>query len=206
MEVDFQNGLSEYRRMSLDDREQLEKKVMMDRVEIASSGFNAIGQLAEAFAGQSEEQAKRMFYVQKGASIASALMQTYMSANAAYASQFLPVPTPDSPIRGGIAAGVAVASGLANVAMIAKQKFQGGGSVGGGGSSSGGRSVGSNIQSRNSEPEINLFGQGNEGGEGGDAQFNSSTSNPPQMKAYVVQSELQAISQDNAQYMSASQM
>ena len=56
------------------------------------------------------------------------------------------IPSPDAPIRAGIAAGAAVVSGLANVATIAKTKFQGGGgatapaglsgvSGGGGGSS-----------------------------------------------------------------------
>jgi hypothetical protein len=62
--------------------------------------------------------------VQKAANIASALINTYQSATSAYASQFTPIPTPDSPIRGGIAAGLAVAAGLANVAKIGQQKFE----------------------------------------------------------------------------------
>ena len=37
------------------------------------------------------------------------------------------MPDPSSPVRGGIAAGIAVAAGLANIAAIASQKFEGGG-------------------------------------------------------------------------------
>jgi len=43
----------------------------------------------------------------------------------------LPLPDPSSPLRGKIAAGMAVASGLVRVGKIASQKFEGGGSVGG---------------------------------------------------------------------------
>ena len=41
----------------------------------------------------------------------------------------MPIPDPSSPIRGAIAAGVAVAAGLANVAKIASRKFEGGGDM-----------------------------------------------------------------------------
>lgn len=85
------------------------------------------------------KKAKKAFDIQKAANIASALITTYQSATAAYASQFVPVPDPTSPIRGGIAAGLAVAAGLANVKRIASQKFEGASLSGG--SSSGGGSV-----------------------------------------------------------------
>ncbi|WP_316736277.1 hypothetical protein [Pedobacter aquatilis] len=56
--------------------------------------------------------------VGKGLAVASTTISTYLAAQQAYASQFLPVPTPSSPIRGGIAAGAAVLSGLKNVKAI----------------------------------------------------------------------------------------
>jgi len=74
---------------------------------------------------KNNKRAKKAFNVQKAASIAAALVTTYQSATQAYASQFLPLPDPSSPVRGGIAAGLAVAAGLANVANISKQKFEG---------------------------------------------------------------------------------
>ena len=69
----------------------------------------------------------------KALSVASALVSTYLSAQKAYESQLYTI-TPDAPIRAAIAAGVAVASGLANVKAILSVKVPnvGGGNVGGG--------------------------------------------------------------------------
>lgn len=108
------------------------------KVKLAQDGLSAIASITELFGKKSEKAAKRAFQVQKAANIASALITTYQNATSAYASQFTPVPTPDSPVRGGIAAGIAVATGLANVAKISQQKFEGGGSTGGGGGTGGG--------------------------------------------------------------------
>lgn len=108
------------------------------QVKSTLDGLSAIASITELFGKKSEQSAKRAFQVQKAANIATALITTYQNATSAYASQFTPVPTPDSPIRGGIAAGIAVATGLANVAKISQQKFEGGGSTGGGGGTSAG--------------------------------------------------------------------
>jgi len=101
-------------------------------VEIAISGFNTIASLTELFGKKSEKAARIAFRINKGAQIASATMSTYQSATQAYASQLIPG-DPSSPIRGAVAAGAAVFAGLANVAKIVSQKFEGGGSSGGGG-------------------------------------------------------------------------
>jgi PAS domain-containing protein len=101
-------------------------------VEMAISGFNTIASLTDLFGKKSEKAARIAFRINKGAQIASATMSTYQSATQAYASQLIPG-DPSSPIRGAIAAGAAVFAGLANVAKIASQKFEGGGSSGGGG-------------------------------------------------------------------------
>jgi hypothetical protein len=91
---------------------------------------------------ENNKRAKKAFEIQKAASIASTLINTYMAARSAYLSQFLPIPDPSSPIRGGIAAGLSVAGGLVAVKNIASQKFEGaslsGGGGGGGGSMGGG--------------------------------------------------------------------
>jgi hypothetical protein len=55
---------------------------------------------------------------QKIAALTSTGISIYDTAQKAYQSQFLP-PTPDSPVRGAVAAGIAVASGLARLAAIA---------------------------------------------------------------------------------------
>ena len=68
---------------------------------------------------------------EEAVSIAQATIETYKSANAIFASTAanpISIANPSAPF---IAAGVAVAAGLVNVATIASQKFQGG--AGGGG-------------------------------------------------------------------------
>ena len=105
----------------------------------------------EKMLDKNNKRAKKAFNVQKAANIATALITTYQSATSAYASQFLPVPDPTSPVRGGIAAGLAVAAGLANVANISKQKFEGA-SLGSSQSASG--DVGGGAQA----PQFNVVG------------------------------------------------
>ena len=90
-----------------------------------------------------EKIEKKRFKVQKAINIANALVDTYRSGVMAFGSQLV-IGDPTSPIRAQIAQGVAIAAGLANVAMIARQKFQstaGGaptaGALGGGGSGGG---------------------------------------------------------------------
>lgn len=63
------------------------------------------------------------------------MIETYKSAQGAYASQLV-AGDPTSPIRAAIAAGFAIAQGLARVAKIRSQQFDGGGSSGGGGGAS----------------------------------------------------------------------
>jgi hypothetical protein len=113
--------------------EAIKKRNKEFGIEMALSGLSTIANLTELFGKKSEKAARRAFQIQKAANIATAIISTYQSATAAYASQFLPVSDVSSPVRGGIAAGMAIAAGLVNVAKIASQKFEGGGSSGGGG-------------------------------------------------------------------------
>jgi hypothetical protein len=97
--------------------------------------LSTIQELAEAFEGQSEASQRRAFKIRKAAAIAQTTIETYKAAQSAYASQIVPG-DPSSPIRGAIAATIAVASGLAKVKSIASQQFEGGGGASGGGGSS----------------------------------------------------------------------
>lgn len=105
----------------------------------ALSLISTLGDLNSIYDKDSEEAAKKSFERQKALNIVETLISTYSAAQKAYASQFVPVPDPSSPARGAIAAALAVASGLAKVAIIKKQKFQ---STGGGGSASRGTASG----------------------------------------------------------------
>ena len=132
-------------------REDLERNVAF-----VQQGLTIIQDLTELFGKKGEASARKAFKVKKAAQIASATIDTYMNATAAYGSQFVPVPDPSSPVRGGIAAGLAVAAGLLNIGKIAAQKFDGGGSSGGGGGSV---SVGSGgLGGSTQAPSFNVVG------------------------------------------------
>ena len=98
--------------------------------------------------------------MQKAINIANALVDTYKNGVSAYGSQLI-IGDPSSPLRAQIAQGVAIAAGLANVAMIARQKFQstaGGapsaGALGGGGSGGNDRSFNFNLAGASRENQL----------------------------------------------------
>jgi hypothetical protein len=171
------------------------KKAKEQEVALTLQGLQSIQSLADAFAGKSEASQKKAFQIKKAASLAQATIETYQAAQSAFASQ-MAIPTPDAPIRANIAAAIAIASGLARVAVIAKTKFEGGG---GGGASGGGG--GGNL---------GTFSQGGGGGQppqGLTAQNTVTQLNPDgtvagqgnreaaPMKAYVVESESRAVTE-----------
>jgi hypothetical protein len=139
------------------NKRRLEGEEKLQELKYAAvyAGLTLISDLSEVFAKKGEKQAKKAFEIQKAASLAAAIIQTYQSANAAYFSQFTPLPDPTSPIRGAIAAGIAVAAGLGNVAKIASQKFEGGGSAPAPSSPSGGGAGGT---SSVITPNFNIVG------------------------------------------------
>lgn len=137
-EVEAERQAAEHKQQVLEAQavraQKLEEQSQSFKVQAVKQGLETIASITELFGKKSEKAARRAFQIQKAANIATALVTTYQNATAAYASQFLPIPEISSPIRGGVAAGLAIASGLANVAKIASQKFEGGGTGGGGGS------------------------------------------------------------------------
>ena len=148
------------------------------------TGLTSISQLTKAFAGESEKEQKKAFAINKAVSIASTLIQTYQSAQGAYLSQ-LSIPTPDAPIRAAIAAGIATAAGLVNVATIAKQKFKGSGGgasvPSGGGGVGGGSTSAPPIPSTPSQaPSFNVVGQS------GFNQVAGALGSQPPVQAFVV--------------------
>lgn len=121
----------------LEAEQKAEEQRAQLRVDAMKTSLSIISDLAGAFAGESEAQQRKAFQIQKGVSIATATIDTYLAAQGAYRSQ-MAISTPDAPVRAAVAAGIAIAQGLARVAVISKQQFNGGGSTSGG---SGGGSV-----------------------------------------------------------------
>ena len=158
-------------------REELEKNhqeaIKNLRTSAVGGTFSILKNLSAAFEKDTEEGQKKAFNRNKAISIAETLVSTYSAAQKAYASQ-LAIPTPDAPIRAQIAAGIAVAAGLAKVAAIKSQQFSGGGgagaAAGGGGVPQGGsQSVGVDV---------------------GSLVPNQQTPTPEPVRAYVVENEI----------------
>lgn len=85
---------------------ELEKMVQDANLDVLSQGLGAI----QGLLGENSKAAKAF-------AIAQTTVDTYVAAQKAYASQLIPG-DPTSPVRAAIAAGVAVATGLANVKAI----------------------------------------------------------------------------------------
>ena len=127
---------AEHTKEELAELQKAEEQKAQLRVDALKTSLSIISDLAGAFAGESEAQQRKAFAIQKGVSIATATIDTYLAAQGAYRSQ-MAISTPDAPVRAAIAAGIAIAQGLARVAIISKQQFQGtSGTSGGGGGGS----------------------------------------------------------------------
>lgn len=120
-------------RDKIKEQAELEAAAMAQRIELTQSGLGTLNDLVQAFAGKSEKAQKAAFEFNKAISIAQTIIETYKAAQSAYASQ-MTIPTPDAPVRAAIAAGIAIASGLARVAAIARTRFNTTTASGGGGS------------------------------------------------------------------------
>lgn len=152
-------------------RTELEKEVQQAKLQLTGDAIGALNDLAQAFLGGNEKNAKAAFKINKALGIAQAVVNTSQAVTAALATA--------NPIPGGrfVEAGIAAATGAAQIAAIARQQF----SVDGGSSG-----YDSNIPSAESvmtatprTPNFNVVGQS-----GTNAILESLQSKP--MKAYVV--------------------
>lgn len=116
--------------IAITDIKNLEEEARIANAQFAADQLSAIAQLA----GQDTAAGKAL-------SVAAATISTYLSAQKAYESQFKPVAIVDSPVRGAIAAGVAIATGIANVKKILSVQVPGKGGAGKGGGGAAGIST-----------------------------------------------------------------
>lgn len=144
--------------------------------------ISALKELNSIYDANNKEAAQKAFNRQKALNIGETIISTYSTAQKAYASQFTPVPTPDSPARGAIAAGIAIAGGLARIAAISSQKFQWSDQEPSTPSASGAAAGGGSIP----QPQFNIVGQSgtNQLAAGIGAQFDRP------LRAYVVGGEV----------------
>jgi hypothetical protein len=165
--ADAEKTITEAKRLEIeainkkyDDEEKKRRNEQINKyLDLAKGQFQSLGNLAQAFGESSKKNQKKAFNVKKAADIASATIDTYKSAQAAYSSMAgIPVV---GPALGVVAAGMAVATGLLNIKKIASQKFEGGGSSGGGGgggAGAGAGSIGGGASGGTQAPDFNVVG------------------------------------------------
>jgi hypothetical protein len=169
IEIAKTNDLAKINEKYRKEQAQKDLELQLNKVQIASSTFGALGALTEAFAGKTEEEQKRAFEVKKAFDIAQAVLDGYKAVLSAYAA------TPGDPITKGIAAGVAGAFAIAQIRKIEQATFTPSTpSVGGGGTG------GQQQQERIQAPTFNVIGEANQ---------TQQVSDKP-IKAYVVSGEV----------------
>jgi hypothetical protein len=148
-----------------DYNEALTKQTQEANLQAYSQGLGAIANLV----GQNTAFGK-------AAAVASTTIDTYLGAQKAYTSQLVPG-DPSSVVRASIAAGVAVANGIANVRSILKTQTPGGASAGG---------------STPSKPNIRTFDPTQTGAGTPTTTEGANVVTPQQsvVKAYVVSSDM----------------
>ena len=151
------------------------------REKYVGQSFAVIGDIIQASAGKSEEAQRRAFNVSKAASIAQAIVSTYLAVNSALAIK----PTETVfPGQRFVEAGLALAAGLANVAKIKATQFQGGG-----GSAPNSNVMGGASGASMTPPPIFANPQTTNLGTG-DLSSGQGQQNQP-MRAYVVERDIQ---------------
>jgi hypothetical protein len=137
----------------LDADAQIKKEELLAKqLEAVKGGLTSISNIAELFAGKSKASQKRAFNIQKATNIASATIDTYMSATSAYKSTVgIPVV---GPVLAPLAAAGAIAAGLINIKKIKESQFEGGAEPSASGDGGGGGNVGGAPQA----PQFNVVG------------------------------------------------
>ena len=104
---------------------QREADLLQAKQQMADQSFSIIGDIITATAGQSEAAQRKAFNAAKIASIAQAVVNTYLGATSALA-----MTKEVFPGQRFVQAALTIAAGLANVAKIKATQFQGGGGGG----------------------------------------------------------------------------
>lgn len=149
---------NEYRSTDLEKDKRYRQQLEDLAIDSARSIIGDLQSLNEIFDESNERDARRAFERNQRLAALETILSTYSAASKAYSSQIIPF-DPTSIIRAKIAAGVAIAGGLARLAVIRAQKFESSGTTGG----AGGAGTGSTgtVTTGDSSSIINPFaGQG----------------------------------------------
>jgi hypothetical protein len=181
-ELDIDNKTAE-ERIKIFDKEQAQRdadaekekqrlKSLQDaKYDIVRTGLSTIGNLATAFAGESEKEQKKAFEIQKAANIAGAIIDTIRATIGAFKSGN----AIGGPILGFAQAGIAAAGGAVMIRQLEQSSFNGRGAA----------NAPSNTGGNNNQaitPNFNIIGNQN--------QTQLAQLNQPPIKAYVVGSDV----------------
>ena len=157
-----------------EDAKKKKQELLNSQLDAVKGGLTSIANIAELFAGKSKASQKRAFNIQKATNIASATIDTFVSAQSAYKS-VIGVPVV-GPVLAPLASAGAIAMGLMNIKKIKESQFEGGAEPSA--SSGGGGGGGGAVQA----PQFNVVGNN------GMNQLAQLQQKPVQ--AYVVSSEM----------------
>lgn len=157
-----------------EDRQQIRNEA----IQMVKDSFDAMSALADAFAGESEEQQRRNFNIQKALSAANVVVGTIEGASNAYTTAQKSPFTAFFPGYPLVQAGLATAFGVAQLQQIRKSQFEGG--TPSAPSAAGG---GAGTAMAGTTPSFNIVG-----GSGANVIAESLSKTP--LKAYVVGSDV----------------
>jgi hypothetical protein len=168
-----------------DKKKEIEEKdaenrqqIRNEAIQMVKDSFDAMSALSDAFAGESEEQQRRNFQIQKALSAANVVVGTIEGASNAYTTAQKSPFTAFFPGYPLVQAGLATAFGVAQLQQIRKSKFEG--SEPTAPSAAGG---GAGTAMAGTTPSFNIVG-----GSGANVIAESLSKTP--LKAYVVGSDV----------------
>jgi hypothetical protein len=167
---------------SADKISKIERNRRQQDLQMASNAVGALGDLLTAGLGKSEKDQRKAFEINKKASMGQALINTFMAVTAALTAGGNPIKVAKG--RQFIDAGIALATGLAQVAKISKTQFQGSSASGGGGALTAGGGEGGEAAPAPifANPQTTMLGTD------GAAMAQGQGSSP--MRAYVVERDI----------------
>ena len=114
-------------RLEAKKRREIEQQTQQAKLQMTGNAIGAINDLAQAFLEGNEAQAKKAFQINKALGISQAVVNTAQAVTAALTAGGNPIKLATG--AQFVEAGIAAATGAAQIATIARQQFQASGSV-----------------------------------------------------------------------------
>lgn len=160
-------------RLEAKKRREIEQQTQQAKLQLTGNAIGAINELAQSFLEGNEQQAKKAFQINKALGISQAVVNTAQAVTAALTAGGNPIKLATG--AQFVEAGIAAATGAAQIATIARQQFQASGSVD--------TDIPQGGTAPSTAPQFNVVG-----GSGTNALIESLQANP--MRAYVVGSDV----------------